>query len=161
MAEPTQEPENKEPEPTQEPAKKKIAPVPYETFQKVNEKKKALQARLDAIEAEQKKAKDEALAEQNKWQELAESREKELNEAKLTNTRLKVAAETKLPPALIGRLQGETEEEIKADAASLMEILKQPQGKGIPPIPNGNPAPVFDIKGKTAKEIRENASKLL
>lgn len=44
----------------------------------------------------------------------------------------KVAYENKLPIELSDRLIGQTEEELKADAEKLSEIIK-PQGAGAPP----------------------------
>lgn len=75
---------------------------------------------------------------------------------------LKVGAELNLPAALIGRLQGETEEAMKADAEALQALMgggtPASRGPGIPPVPAGN-QPVTFTRAQlgNAKFVRENA----
>ena len=55
--------------------------IPYARFQEVNEAKKALEARLAQLEADQKAATEKQLAEQNKYKELYEGRAADLAKA--------------------------------------------------------------------------------
>ena len=116
----------------------------YEELQKVRNEAASnrveateLKKRLDAIEADQrkqadekKKANEKELADQNRFKELADQREKELNDmraqveaAKLDSLRTRVGMEFKLPVSIISRLKGSTEDELKADAAALVKDL--------------------------------------
>ena len=116
----------------------------YEELQKVRNEAASnrveateLKKRLDAIEADQrkqadekKKANEKELADQNRFKELADQREKELNDmraqveaAKLDSLRTRVGMEFKLPVSIISRLKGSTEDELKADAAVLVKDL--------------------------------------
>lgn len=98
--------------------------------------------KLDKIEADAKKAKEKELTEQNDYKTLAEQREKELNDErvrfqteKLTLLKGNIAGryESRLPKSdkaeldpvseFAKRLQGNTEDEIKADAERLISIF--------------------------------------
>lgn len=75
---------------------------------------------------------------------------------------LKVGAELNLPAALIGRLQGDTEEAMKADAESLQALMGSgtpaARGPGIPPVPAGNQPVTFTREQLgDAKFVRANA----
>lgn len=104
-----------------------------------------LEKRLNEIDSEKQKKVDTELAENQKWKELAEKREKELLEARaerdaerLTNLKQRIGTEFKLSPKLVSRLQGSTEDELRADAKALAEDLgldKQP-----PSTPETKPA---------------------
>lgn len=86
----------------------------------------------------------EALAKNQEWQKLAETREKELAEA---TTKLKgleiekrkqaIASKVGLPEAFAQRLQGETDEELEKDAKLLLEAL--PKAPKIPALGATNP----------------------
>lgn len=75
---------------------------------------------------------------------------------------LKVGAELNLPAALISRLQGDSEEAMKADAEALIGLMGSgtpaSRGPGIPPVPAGN-QPVTFTRAQlgNAKFVRENA----
>lgn len=135
-------------------------PVPYERFREVNERVKTYEARLARIEAERKAAEERAAAEQGQWQQLAETRAKELETERLNNTRLRIAAQKGIPADLVGRLQGDNEEAISADADKLLAFLKPATGPGVPPPSrNGQPARL-DIESMTPAQIRAERSKL-
>jgi len=86
----------------------------------------------------------EALAKNQEWQKLAETREKELAEA---TTKLKgleiekrkqaIASKVGLPEAFAQRLQGETDEELEKDAKLLLEAL--PKAPKMPAMSATNP----------------------
>lgn len=82
VVEPVAEPAVTQPQaaPAQ-PAKTGEPSIPKSRFDEVNTKYHELQTRLEAIEAERKAEVEKQLAEQNKWQELADKRGKELVEA--------------------------------------------------------------------------------
>lgn len=93
-------------------------------------KTRDLEKRLKEIEDAQTQKHDAELKEQAKWQELAEKRESELKQLqadlateRLNGIRMRVGSELKLPPALVARLQGATEDEIRADATALAKEL--------------------------------------
>jgi hypothetical protein len=105
-----------------------------------------LEARLSKIESDKKAADEDELAKKGEWQKIAEQRaaEKAALEAKLAEQeraalRLKVGVAAGLPAALIERLQGTTEDELKADAETLKSLVPQgtPQPGTTTPIPGG------------------------
>lgn len=135
--------------------------VPYARFAEVNGEKKALEERLAKIEADAKTRAEQELAEQNKWKELAEAREKELEKERLNNLRLKVATAKNLPVEFAGRLQGSNEKELTEDAARIAEYLK-PNVPGVPPAPDRKPpSPQFTAEQLSDPEfVRKNAAQI-
>lgn len=130
-------------------------PVPYERFKEVNDQLKTFQDQLAQLQAAQKLANEQKLADEKKWQELAEARAKEIDPLKLENLRLRVAMEKGLPTDLIDRLQGKTQEELAADADKLLQFVKPASGPGVPPAGRGgSPAPV-DFSKMSPEEIRK------
>lgn len=74
---------------------------------------------------------------------------------------IKVGAEMNLPAALINRLQGDTEEEMRADAQQLLGMVGSgaTRGPGIPPVPAGNSPVTFTrTQLQDAKFVRANAA---
>jgi len=92
-----------------------------------------------------KKAEEAALAEQGKYKELYEKAEAEKTEAaqkiaameraQLART---IAERVGLPASLAGRLQGDTEEEIEADAKTLLAALPKPAAPNLNSQPGAN-----------------------
>lgn len=109
----------------------------YEAIQKLrvesaeNRTKAAnLQAEKDREAQEQDKAKKKKLAEDGDWQKLAEEARKEVEETKAESERTiqglmrkLIGKEFNLPEKLVARLQGATEDELRADAADLAKDL--------------------------------------
>ena len=58
--------------------KKTVASIPYDKFKKVNDEKKALAEKVAEFEKLQKEANDKKLAEEGRYKELLEAKEKEL-----------------------------------------------------------------------------------
>jgi hypothetical protein len=90
----------------------------------------ALEKRLKEIEDSNKAADDKKLADDLKWQDLAEKRQKDLEKMQAeveaerkVNLRNRVGHEFKLPQKLVDRLQGANEEELRADAQALVTEL--------------------------------------
>lgn len=106
---------------------------------------KAAQDELTALKAAQATAAQTALAEQGKFQELYEAEQKRaadlekqaaaLNDRiraqELAALRQRIANDKKIPLALADRLQGETAEEISADADKLLEALPRPSAASL------------------------------
>lgn len=86
------------------------------------------------------------------------------NEADRFRLMLQVGAEINLPAALISRLQGNTADELKADAERLQALFQSNQQQqqqpkqGIPNAPQGNSQPVTFTKEQltNAAFVREN-----
>lgn len=88
-------------------------------------------------EASAKKASDAKLAEEGKYKDMVDARDKELADLKAqlareaaNNLRMKIGVELKVPAPLISRLQGDTEDALREDAQALIESLglnQQPQ----------------------------------
>jgi hypothetical protein len=117
-------------------------PVPYARFKEVNDKYKALELRLAEIEAEGKSSAEKELAEQKKFQELADKRAADLAEANLKVLRLEVAIEKSLPLTIATRLVGKNKEEMIADAEQFAGLLK-PSTPGVPPAPTRQEPPAM------------------
>ena len=103
-----------------------------------------LEKRLAAIEKAEQEREKVRLAEEGKWKELAEKREQELATEKAERKRVELEAARRiiglnhgLPDALAARLQGETPEEIEADAQALLPLIATEQRKPAPDIGAG------------------------
>lgn len=103
-----------------------------------------LEKRLAGFDVEKNKQVESKLAEDQKWKDLADKREKELTDLKtsleaerLVNLRNKVGIEFKLTPSQIKRLQGASEDELRTDAEELVKDLglDKPQPAAEPPKP--------------------------
>lgn len=117
--------------------------IPKSRFDEVNKRLRELEkAQADAAKAKTD-AETAALAEQNKYKELWEKAQKDAEKAtaealtaKQEVLRLKVIGKVPgFPAAWADRLRGDTEEDMEADAKSLMAALPKPAA------PNANAAP--------------------
>lgn len=124
-------------------------------------RKAAKQAEKEAEKLAQKQAE-----EQGKFKELYEAEqakrleaEQAASDAQLARLREKVGRELNIPAALVDRLQGETEDELKADAESILASLPKPAPAGGADGPGGTnqkaPTPAM-----TEAELREYAARL-
>jgi hypothetical protein len=86
----------------------------------------ALEKQLKAFQGEREAAEAEKLTELERAQKAAKEASERLAEYEKTTMRQKVALDTGLPAALVGRLQGDDEESLIADAESLMALLNTP-----------------------------------
>ena len=83
--------------------------------------------------------------------------------ATLENLKQKVVTDLKLPPSLAGRLQGATEEELKADGAKLLKELgpREPVGGGgQPPGDVKKPLTREAVKKMTPDQIIANMDQI-
>lgn len=130
-------------------------PVPYDRFKEVNDQLAELRRKDAEREAAAKAAHEKQLAEQNKWQELAQQREQELAAERLTNTRNRIAMAKGIPADLVDLLQGKDEAELTASADRLLAYIKPASGPGVPPPPR-NPQPGGgDLSKMSAAQIRK------
>jgi membrane protein involved in colicin uptake len=106
---------------------------------------KALQAELAALKSERDAAATQAMTEQGKFKELYEAAEKRAADEAAARAELeqrikaqetallrqRIATEKGLPAALVDRLQGETPEELAADADVLLAALPRPNAPAL------------------------------
>ena len=130
-------------------------PVPYDRFKEVNDQLRELKQWREKQEADAKAAREKQLAEQAKWQELAEQRAQELEAERLRNTRQQVAMQKGIPVDLMDRLQGSTPEELQADADRLLAYIKPAAGPGVPPAPRNSQPTEVDLSKMNASQIRK------
>ena len=139
----------------------------------VNEKKKA-ETELAKMQADNEKAKQKALKENQNYKELADTlqakldeQEKSAQQASLQLTKTNIALElglinTSMDAAtqadVIKRIHGEDEDTIRKDAESMLQYIKVDTvtpGNGIPKPDSGNGLNnKVDLKSMTAEEIR-------
>lgn len=166
MSEPTTPTNQPAPAPSPPPAPSPApdaapAPVPYDRFAEVNKRANELAARLEEMERTRKADEDKTLAEQNKWKELAEKREAELAMERTARLRLDVALKAGLPAEFAGRLMGSTEEELIADAAMLLPLVR-PSTPGAPPAGTRTPPTAFTAEQlRDPKFVRDNKAAIL
>jgi hypothetical protein len=149
-----------QPAPSPAPQSDDKGPVPYERFAEVNRKMRELEAKLSEREQAEQLAREQALAEQSKYKELAEARERELAELRAQQLRDRIARKYKLPDEIAARLMGDDEEALEADAAKLAELFTK--RTSVPGVPPGNPrgdGNTFDLSRMSPAEIREYRKK--
>lgn len=100
---------------------------------------KALAQRLAELEGAKTQSEQAALAEQGRFKELYEKSAAELkalqaerDELRTQSLRQRVGMEAGLPPALIERLKGATEEELRSDAEALKALIPPTQAAPAP-----------------------------
>lgn len=119
-----------------------------------------LEKRLEAIEKARQAADEQTLVEQNRWKEIAEKRDAELKQLQETlqksqqqALRTQIAVEFGLPAPLAARLQGATEEELRADAEQLKALIPAPGAQKTSTtttaVPGGQPAKETDAQRRT------------
>jgi hypothetical protein len=84
------------------------------------------------------------------------------DEASRLRMALQVGAELNLHPALVGRLQGATREEMTADAQALLGLMTAPRGPGIPPVVQQNqPVTFTKAQLQDPKYVREHQAEIM
>lgn len=159
---PTQQPGSDLPDWVKDPARA------YEEIKKLREEaashrtaSKSLEQRLAEIESATAKARERELAEQNKWKELAEERERKLAEFEATlkaqtaqTLRAHIALEYKLSPGIAKRLVGDSEDDLRKDAQALMAELgldkSQAETPATPPDSKTPAPPAQQARSQTA-----------
>ena len=138
-------------------------PVPYERFQAVIGERNDLRTRLEKLEQAEAAREEAKLKEQGEYKTLLEQSEAAAQATEQEMLRLRVAVEKGLVgdhADLVARLQGETLEEMLADADKLLELVKPPGSPGVPPgSRSGRPAKL-DLASMTPEQIREKREEL-
>lgn len=101
-------------------------------------KRDAEKALTDAL-ARLKDYEDRDKSDADKLTERASSAETRADTAERELLRLRVAVETKLPANLAERLQGTTEDELRADAAELLKLVAPSTPEPPAPLPGAKP----------------------
>lgn len=127
-----------------------------ETITKLREIEKQYkkeQKEFERLKADEAKRKEAEMSEAEKLKARADQLEAELKSERSARLKLKVAAKYQLPDALAARLQGDTEEELEADAKGLAELLpKQSEPKKAPQLKAND---ISDgVKGETDAQKR-------
>ena len=121
VTEPVVTPEAQEPE-TIESLKAKLAEADRKAQNKTEEAERHYK-KLSKFEEEEKKRQEAAMSDLEKAQKKAADLEAENKRLKVDTLKQSVAAKLGLPESLALRLQGETKEEIEADAKEILESL--------------------------------------
>lgn len=128
-------------------------------------------AKADAQKAAQD-AEQAALEKNAEFQKLYEAEkqkvaalEQQVKQLHIQALRAKIGIEVGLPPEISDRLQGDTEEEVRADAEKLKAVLpKQPDGEEDKPAPKGTPSggkPGSSSKPTGSAEDKKRATELV
>lgn len=142
--------------------------IPKDRFDTVNEERKTALARVKELEAAEKKAEQEALAEQGKFEELykAQLEAVEVANAKLAKVehdslKRKIATDAGFP-GIWDRLHGEGEEDLTADMALFMESMPKPSSPNIDAgTTSGKRTSDGETPGKVTKENRNYVASIL
>jgi hypothetical protein len=143
-----------------EPADERM--IPKTRFDEVNNELKRIKAEQAKATKAAEEAQRKAAEEQGEYRKLYEaekaSREAAIAEMKaiqVKNLKHQIAADVGLPNGLASRLQGETEEEIKADAEALLATLPKTTA---PKLDGGAGGVRTDKPAKSEDEIKELAA---
>lgn len=117
---PEPEPAGNQPEGDDEP----LGPAGEKALEAFKERARKSEAEAKALEAKVKAFEDKNKTEQQRLADDATNAKKAAATAAAENVRLRVAMGKKLPSELIDRLQGETAEELEADADKLLDLVK-------------------------------------
>ena len=107
----------------------------------IEKKAKVDAKKIEAFEQAEEKRKQAEMSETERLQAELEKRRAQLKNAQLLELKRQAATKHSLPEALVSRLQGETLEEIEADAQALAETLPKPvKAANIQPTNPGAPS---------------------
>ncbi len=151
-------PPDSAPEPTPDPGP---GPVPYDRFKHINDRAKAAEAELEKLKKAQAKATEDALKEQEKWKELYEQAQPQVEEAKKYRDAL-----DELLTAQIDAVPEDKRGLVPdGDPVTRLQWLQKAQAAGLftpPPQSPGNPPPgrrsqpnTFDLNNMSPEEIRK------
>jgi hypothetical protein len=101
--------------------------------EKLRNENAAARKRAQDAEARAKEYEDRDKSAAEKAAERATALEKENASLKLESIKTKVALKLGLPEDLIGRLRGDNQEELEADAAQLLEFMRPAEQPAKPP----------------------------
>jgi hypothetical protein len=116
--------------------------------------------RADELEAAEAKRKEAEMSEADKALKRAEEAEAKLKALELTALKRSVADKVGLPVAFVDRLKGETEEELEADAKSLLEALPKAPKTTISPTHPGETLPQAITEAEQRERVYGNNNNL-
>lgn len=119
-------------------------------LREIESKYKKVTRDMERIQEEERKRKEAEMTDVEKYKAKAEELENALKLERTEKMRLKVSSKYQLPEKLAARLQGETEEEMEADAAELAKLL--PKQKQAPQLQSNDVAD--GKKGETDAQKR-------
>lgn len=119
-------------------------------LREIESKYKKVTRDMERIQDEERKRKEAEMTDVEKYKAKAEELENALKLERTEKMRLKVSSKYQLPEKLAARLQGETEEEMEADAAELAKLL--PKQKQAPQLQSNDVAD--GKKGETDAQKR-------
>jgi hypothetical protein len=120
-------------------------------LRKAEKEWKRKEKELQELQLKEQERKQSELTDIERIKQRADQLEAELKAERQGRLRLQVAAEYSLPEALANRLQGESLEELKADAEQLAKLLPKPKKEN----PALNPTDIGDgQKGETDAQKR-------
>lgn len=145
-AQPTPEPESAKPEDLAAELEKARAALKSANKEAAERRKK-----LEAYEQDEAKRKEAEMTELEKYQKRTAELEATLKVKEYAELRLAAAEKVGLPKAFINRLQGETPDELEADAKAIMDALPKPEK----PAPGINPTnPAAGTKAETPEQMK-------
>ena len=108
---------------------------------------------LEALEADKKAREDAELSEKDKLAKRLQEAEHQLKTFSFREMQRQAAEKAGLPSAFVSRLQGETLEELEADAKAILEALPKPE-KPSPGVHPTNPPAATQAETTEAKKAR-------
>lgn len=143
---PTPEPESAKPEDLAAELEKARAALKSANKEAAERRKK-----LEAYEQEEVKRKEEELSEVERLTKQLAEAQTSLKAKERAELRASAAEKAGLPKAFVNRLQGETPEELEADARAIMDALPKPEK----PAPGINPTnPAAGTKSETPEQAK-------
>lgn len=100
--------------------KKTVSSIPYDKFKKVNDEKKALAEKVAEFEKLQKEANDKKLAEEGRYKELLEAKEKELADL---NSNIEKERATRKKDNLLNKINLKAQERGAIDFEDIKKFL--------------------------------------
>ena len=135
--------------------------VPYSRFKEVNDRLATMSEQFSKLKAKVAEGEEEEAKARGEFEKLHAQEKERADQAEAQLLRMRVGAEVGLPPELIRRLQGSSEEELRQDAEQLRSLIPA-DGKRTP---EGDPrrkvSEPLDVEKMSAEDIRKNKDKLI
>lgn len=131
-------------EPTIETSEQEAAPVDPAELERLRAALKSANKEAEKNRLKLKEVDDAKLSEVEKAKRDAEDATRELNKLRRDSLRQKVALDAGLPAKWVGRLQGDSEEELVADAAEILADLNKTRKPAPDPSQGPRTSPISD-----------------
>lgn len=130
-------------------------------FKELTQRAKTAEEKLAQLQKEREEIEKKKLEEEKNFQELYKKAEEAAKQLEAENKRLKIAYKKGLPPTLIERMRGETEEDMEKDADELLALIGDVTKRGVPPPPRGGATQKVDLSTEQDPEkIRKYVKEL-